>query len=264
MSKLKKRLIPVLLLKNGYLVRSEKFNIHQIIGNPINEVERFNEWNVDELIYIDISRGEDILTKRSDTMIKGAEDPYQLLESVSKTCFMPLTWGGGIKNVGQMKKCFSHGADKVTLNTEAVKRPEIITEASNLYGRQAIVVSIDTILNTDKKHEVVVNGGSETTGLDPVSWAKQAEQMGAGELFLQSVDRDGSGEGYDLDLISKVCDAVKIPVIACSGAGCFEDYAEAIHAGAAAVAAANLWHFKELADRMGKRAMARENIDIRL
>ena len=260
---LRHRLIPILLLKNGLLVRSEQFEIHQIIGNPIYEVQRFNHWNVDELIYLDMTREGDYDLRRDDHKTKGLADPLQILDEVSKTCFMPLTWGGRIRSVDDMRARISRGADKITLNTGAVENPRLITDGAAVFGNQAMVVSIDVRTHADGKREVFTHGGRQSTGLDPVKWAQEVEKIGAGEILLQSINRDGTGEGYDLELIGEVAHAVRIPVIACSGVGRFEDYAKAIKAGAAAAAAANIWHFKELTDRQGKRAMARAGIHVR-
>lgn len=261
---LKKRLIPVLLLQNGLLVRSELFKIHQVIGTPIYEVQRFNEWNVDELIYLDITRSDAYDLRRDDHKVKGLADPLSILDAVSKTCFMPLTWGGRIKTTDQMREIFRRGADKITLNTAAFGSPELITEGSRIFGCQAIVVSIDVLRHRDGRHEVFIEGGCTATGWDPARWAREVEGRGAGEILLQSIDRDGTGTGYDLDLIRSVVSATSIPVIACSGVGRYEQYAEGIRAGASAVAAANIWHFKELSDRGGKRALAKAGIDVRI
>jgi len=261
---LKKRLIPVLLLQNGLLVRSEHFKIHQVIGNPIHEVERFNEWNVDELIYLDITREGAYDLRRDDANIKNISEPLDILREVSKTCFMPLTWGGRIRTLDDMQQRFQRGADKITLNSAALESPSLVSDAAKRFGAQAIVISIDVRRHDDGRCEVMANGGGQGVMKDPVQWAIQMEDAGAGEILLQSIDRDGTGNGYDLDLIEAVCSATTIPVIACSGVGNFEDYADCIDAGAAAAAAANIWHFKELADRQGKRAMARAGIDVRL
>ena len=261
---LKNRLIPVLLLKNGFLVRSEDFSIHQIIGNPIHEVERFNEWNVDELIYLDITRKGDYDQRRSDTKINSLENPLEILDAVSKTCFMPLTWGGRIKTVDDMREHFSRGADKITINSEAVNNPSIIRESSQIFGSQAIVVCIDALRHPNGKYEVMINGKGTQTGKNPADWAKEVEKLGAGEILLQSVDRDGTGKGYDLELIKSVATNTTIPVIALGGVGLFDHYALAIEAGASAAAAANIWHFKELTDLEGKRAMARSGINVRM
>ena len=261
---LKKRLIPVLLLQNGLLVRSELFKIHQVIGNPIHEVQRYNQWSVDELIYLDITRvGETYDLGREDHAIKGLSDPLQILEAVSETCFMPLTWGGRISSIEDMAARFARGADKITLNTAALRNPSLITEGARQFGSQAIVISIDVLRSPDGKTEVYADGGRTPTGRKPEEWAREAERAGAGEILLQSIERDGRGTGYDLDLIRAVAHATSVPVIACSGVGRYEDYVAGIHAGASAVAAANIWHFKEMADRGGKRALAKAGIDVR-
>ncbi len=261
---LKTRLIPVLLLQNGLLVRSEEFSIHQVIGNPIYEVQRFNEWNVDELIYLDITRDDNYDVRRDDHKVKNLGDSLDILEAVSKTCFMPLTWGGRIRDVDDMRRIINGGADKVAVNSQAVRTPELITQGAELFGSQAIVVSVDARRHNDGRHEVFIDGGRTATGLDPAGWAREAEKRGAGEILVQSLDRDGTGRGYDLDLIRAVAEATTIPVIACSGIGRYEQYKEGVAAGAAAVAAANIWHFKELSDRNGKRALARSGVNVRL
>ncbi|MDD5389995.1 MAG: imidazole glycerol phosphate synthase cyclase subunit [Gallionellaceae bacterium] len=261
---LKKRLIPVLLLQNGQLVRSEKFTLHQVIGNPIHEVERFNHWSVDELIYLDISRDDHYDLRRDDKKVRGLSSSLEILTEVSKTCFMPLTWGGRIRSLEQMQAIFAAGADKITLNTQAWREPALITEAARRYGSQAVVVSIDARRHPDGRLEVCVEGGREATGMAPEDWARKVEALGAGEILLQSIDRDGTARGYDLDLIQRVAAATRIPVIALGGVGDFMHYAKGIEAGASAVAAANLWHFKELADRGGKRALARAGVAVRM
>ena len=260
---LKKRLIPVLLLQNGLLVRSELFRTHQIIGNPIHEVQRFNEWNVDELIYLDISRSDEYDLRRDDAKVKGLDHPLAILEAVIRTCFMPLTWGGRVRTVEDMRERFGRGADKVTINSQAVRTPSLITKGAHLFGCQAIVISIDVGRNARGEAEVFVDGGQTPTGLEPIAWAREAERLGAGEILLQVIERDGTGNGYDVDLVRRMAETVGIPLIACSGVGRFEHYEEGIRAGASAVAAANLWHFKELADRLGKRALAKAGVDVR-
>lgn len=260
---LKKRLIPILLLQNGLLVRSELFRIHQIIGTPIYEVQRFNEWNVDELIYLDITRDGDYDLRRDDMKVRGLSAPLEILEAVSKTCFMPLTWGGRIRTVEDMRQCLSRGADKIAINSAAVRTPELITEGARIFGSQAMVVSIDVFRHTDGSAEVFIDGGRTPTGAKPEQWAREMESRGAGEILLQSIDRDGTGRGYDLDLIRAVVSSTRLPVIACSGVGRYEHYVDGIRAGASAVAAANIWHFKELTDRGGKRAMAKAGVEVR-
>ncbi|HEY7314149.1 MAG TPA: imidazole glycerol phosphate synthase cyclase subunit [Gemmataceae bacterium] len=261
---LKHRLIPILLLQNGLLVRSEGFSVHQIIGNPLHEVRRFNEWNVDELIYLDITRDDQYDLRRNDHKVRDLDGPLSILDAVSEMCFMPLTWGGRIRSIEQMRACFRHGADKITLNTAAVRNPQVITDGAKLFGSQAIVVSIDVRRLAPERCEVFIDGGRASTGRDPVAWAREAEDRGAGEILLQSIDRDGTGLGYDTDLIHALASALTIPLIACSGVGTYDHYAAGIHAGASACAAANIWHFKELSDRGGKRALARAGVNVRM
>jgi len=261
---LKVRLIPVLLLKNGLLVRSENFHLHQIIGNPINEVARLNEWSVDELIYLDISRDDAYDLRRDDGKVKGLSEPLQILEVVSKHCFMPLTWGGRIRTLDQIRRIISGGADKVAITSAAVRNPGLISEGANIFGNQAILIGIDVRRHADGTPEVFIDGGRTATGLHPAKWAVEAEKAGAGEILLQSIDRDGVGTGYDLQLIRDVVAATNIPVIALGGVGRFEHYVAGVTAGASAVSAANIWHFKELSDRLGKKALNKAGVDVRL
>lgn len=260
---LKPRLIPVLLLLNGLLVRSQGFNLHQVIGNPINEVQRFNEWSVDELIYIDISQDDSYDLRRDDHRVAGLNSALDILERVSETCFMPLTFGGRIRTVADVHERISRGADKITVNTAALSNPEVVTQAARSYGAQAVVACIDVRRKPDGSTEAFVERGNKPTGMPAAAWARHVRDLGAGEILLQSIDRDGEADGYDVDLIAEVSSAVDIPVIALGGVGRFEDYAEGIKAGASAVAAANLWHFKEHADRGGKRALKRAGVAIR-
>jgi cyclase len=261
---LKKRLIPCLLLQNGLLVRSESFAIHQILGNPIHEVERFNHWSVDELVYLDITRDDTYDLRRDDMKVKTLADPLEILDAVAKTCFMPLTFGGRIRTIDDMRVRFARGADKITLNTAAVDNPDLLAEGARTFGNQAMVVSIDVRRHADGNCEVFVDGGRRATGHDPVWWAKQVEALGAGEIFLTSIDRDGAARGYDLDLVGAVARATSIPIIACGGVGRYEDFAKGINAGASAVSAANIFHFKELSDRNAKRTMKSAGIEVRI
>lgn len=260
---LKVRLIPVLLLMNGRLVRSAGFEAHQIIGDPLHEVRRFNEWKVDELIYLDITREGEYFRGRSDHKVGGFSDPLSILEAVSETCFMPLTWGGRIRTVEDMRQRFSRGADKVTVNTAAVTDPRLISAGARMFGSQAIVLSMD-VRTIDGADQVVTEYGRKPAGISPVEWARRATDAGAGEILIQRVERDGAAIGYDLELIHALASAVTVPVIALSGVGRFEDYAKGVAAGASAVAAANIWHFKEMADLQGKRALAKAGVNVRL
>lgn len=235
-----------------------------MIGTPIYEVRRFNEWSVDELVYLDITRDDVYDLRREDHRVRGLTDPLTILDEVSKTCFMPLTWGGRIRAIDDVRERISRGADKIAMNTAAVRTPELITESARIYGSQAVVVCIDVMRHPDGRTEVFIDGGRTPTGKAPADHAREVEALGAGEILLQSIDRDGTGRGYDLELLRSVTAHARVPVIALGGVGRYEHYVDGIRAGASAVAAANIYHFKELADRGGKRAMAKAGIDVRL
>jgi cyclase len=261
---LKTRLIPCLLLMNGQLVRSERFSLHQVVGNPIHQVERLNAWAVDELIYIDITREGAHGAVRSDQKIKGEDELLDVLHAVSRTCFVPLTFGGRIHTVEDVRARLAHGADKVTINSAAVERPEFISEAAAVAGSQAIIVSIDAKAREDGGWEVHSHNGGEATGLDVVAWAMEAERRGAGEIFLNSIDRDGMGNGYDLALIEAVSEATRIPVIACGGVGRFKHMVDGVRAGASAVSAANIFHFTEHSTQRAKKTLHDAGVPVRM
>ncbi len=252
---IKIRLIPVLLLKDRKLVRSEDFLKHNIIGDPFHEVVRFNEWNVDELIYLIINNlsVEDKKNKKQIT----------LLNKISESCFMPLTFGGQIRTIQDVYDRFQNGADKITLNTIMYENPGLLKETSKIFGKQAIVGSIDYKF-VEGSYKVFVDGGKTATNIDPFEWTKEIEKLGVGEILLQNIDRDGTGKGYDIDTLSKVCSLTSIPVIALGGVGKYEHYIDAVKAGASAVSSANIWHFKEMADYFGKLILKENSIPVRM
>jgi len=259
---LKTRLIPCLVLMNGLLVRSEGFSTHQVIGNPIHQVERFSAWAVDELIYLDITREGAHDLRRDDHKVKGSADLLDILEAVARSCFVPLTFGGGIRTLEDIRARIARGADKVTINTQAVAQPEFVDRAAQVFGSQAIVVSIDA-KERSGGWDVMAGWGRDHTGLDVVEWAREVERRGAGEIFLNSVDRDGMANGYDLDLIRAVSAATRIPVIACGGVGRFKHMVDGVHAGASAVSAANIFHFTEHSTQRAKKTLADAGVPIR-
>ena len=261
---LKTRLIPCLLLKNGLVVRSEEFSFHQVVGNPIHQVERFTSWAVDELIYLDITRDGAYDVRRDDHKFKGSEDLLGIIEHVAARCFVPLTFGGGIRSVADMGARFEHGADKISINSQAVATPELITEGARTYGSQAIVVAIDAKRRDGDGWEAMTRNATHASGLDVVEWARRAEELGAGEIFLNSVDEDGIAEGYDTELIAAVVAATTIPVIACGGVGRFEHLIAGVQAGASAVSAANIFHFTEHSTQRAKRVLAEAGVDVRV
>jgi len=264
---LKNRLIPVLFLKHGWLVRSEQFRYHQNLGNPLTQVGRYNTWNVDELIYIDITPDDHYDILRDDLGGVGYENPRDILDIirlVSKECFMPLTFGGKIRTLEDIRRRLALGADKVTINTQALADPSFITAAAEEFGSQAIIVSIDVLKNDDGTYEVYTQLGQEPTGRTPATWAKEVEERGAGEIFLNSIDRDGMANGYDLDLIRRVVDNTHIPVIACGGVGKHQDFARGIiEGGASAVAAGNIFHFKEMSYPLAKKDLKKVGLNVR-
>ncbi|MDO8594510.1 MAG: imidazole glycerol phosphate synthase cyclase subunit [bacterium] len=263
---LKIRLIPTLLLQHGQLVKSIGFKEYQIIGNPKIAIRFFNAWSVDEIIFLDISRTRDYTTLlRKDYNFKTLETIADIVKESARICFVPLTVGGGIRNLEDMETLFHSGADKVVINTEAVKRPQFITEGARKYGNQAIVVSIDVKRNSTGEYEVFTEHGERPTGLHPVTWAKQAESLGAGEIFLTSIERDGMLGGYDLELTKMVSESVGIPTIACGGVGKWKDLVDGITlGGASAVSAANIFHFTEQSTKHAKRFMREAGIDVRI
>jgi len=259
------RLIPVLLLKDGLIVRSQTFSVHQVIGNPMSTVARLSDWNVDELLILNIGSGALSDLRRDDLhQAYDGSSTINVLAEIAKVCFMPLTFGGGIRTLQDIEDRLINGADKITLNTEAVRNPAFISEAARRFGEQAIVVSIDAFKNATGGYEVAVDGGTVGTGWDPANWAREAQERGAGEIFLNSIDRDGTARGFDLELSQSVTSAVNLPVILCGGVGSYEDLASGLlEGGAAAVAAANIFHFRELSYIHAKEACLAAGVEMR-
>lgn len=222
-----KRIIPCLLLRDEGLVKTVNFKKYTYIGDPINAVKIFNEKEVDELIFLDI-----------DATKKGAEPPYKVIQEIATECFMPFCYGGGIKTVEQIRNIIASGAEKVAINTAAFLNPDLVREAASIFGSSTIVVSIDYKKNLFGKQVVFYNGGKKSTKKDPVAYAIEMERLGAGELLLNSIEKDGVMAGYDLDMLRKVADAVSIPVIACGGAGELGHFKEAFETGGASACAA--------------------------
>ncbi len=221
------RVIPCLLLRNMGLVKTQKFKDPVYVGDPINAVRIFNDKEVDELVFLDIT-----------ATVEGKRPPFDLLAKVAGQCFMPLCYGGGVRSLEDMAQLYSIGIEKVALNTQAVKDASLVRAAADRFGSQSVMVSIDVKKTLFGKYEVVVESGRKRTGLDPVRLAAELQAHGAGELLLNSVDRDGMMEGYDLELIRRVTAAVGIPVVACGGAGKLADLSSAVTAGGASAAAA--------------------------
>jgi len=231
---LKNRVIPCLLLDGNRIVKTVRFQDPVYIGDPVNTVLIFNEKCADELILLDINASR-----------RGAKLNFSLLKTIANQCFMPMCYGGGIQEIDDIKKLTAIGIEKIALNTQAILNPELITQAAKYTGSQSVVVSIDAKKSVLGKYRLHILGGSRPMPMDPADMALLAENAGAGEILITSIDRDGSGTGYDLDLIKKVTAAVKIPVIACGGAGRITDLAAAIkNGGASAAAAGSLFVFQ--------------------
>lgn len=227
------RVIPVLLLKGNGLYKTVKFRNPQYIGDPMNVVRIFNEKEVDELCFLDISA----------TSAK-KEINYKIISEIASECFMPLSYGGGIHSMDQIKKLFNIGVEKVIINSAAHTNTSLISEASAHFGSQSIVGCIDIKKNFLGKYEVHIESGEKNTRKNPVDFAKELQEMGAGEILVNSIDRDGTMKGYDIELVKKISTSLKVPVIACGGAGSIEDLSIVIKEGSAnAVAAGSMFVF---------------------
>lgn len=228
------RVIPTLLIHKGGLVKSVKFKDYKYVGDPINAVKIFNEKEVDEIAVIDIDASRE----------NKAPDINKIAEIASEA-FMPMAYGGGISTIKQIKEILFNGIEKVIINKAAHINPSLISEAANLFGNQSIVVSIDVKKNLFGTYKVYIDNGKKNTGLCPIEFAQKVEKLGAGEILLNSIDKDGTFEGYDVQLINQVCNAVKIPVIAAGGASIINDFKQALINGASAVAAGSMFVFQK-------------------
>jgi len=229
----KNRIIPCLLIKNRGLYKTIKFKDPIYVGDPANALKIFNEKEVDELIVLDI------------TATKEKKKPnFKLLNELASECFMPLCYGGGITSLDEIKTLFNLGIEKVSLNSITYSKPELISEAAKIFGSQSIVGSIDVKKNLFGKYQVYINSGTLNTKKDAVEYAQYLTNLGVGEIFLNSIDRDGIMSGYDIDLIKNVSASVPVPLVACGGAGRIEDFGIAIHqGGASAVSAGSFFVF---------------------
>jgi cyclase len=209
------------------LVKTVKFKDPTYLGDPINIVRIFNDKEVDELVLLDIAATKE-----------GRGPQFELLKDITSECFMPLAYGGGIRTMDHVRLLLSSGIEKIVLNTAAVEQPSLIRTAADYAGSQAVVISMDIRQNGEGRYEVCTRSGTKRTGLDPIAHARAVEGLGAGELFVNLIDRDGSMRGYDISLVRKIADAVGIPVVACGGAGKLQDLADVIKLGGASAAAA--------------------------
>ncbi len=250
---LKNRVIPCLDVKNGRIVKGVNFEHLIDAGDPVTQANFYYEQGADELCLLDVSASEE----NRSTML-------DVVKKVAQTCFIPFTVGGGVCEVQDFSNLLKYGADKVSVNSAAIKSPALISQASNKFGAQCVVVAIDAKKNSLGNYEIFTHGGKKPTGLDAIEWAVAVEKLGAGEILLTSMDQDGTRSGYDLELIKKITSQVSIPVIASGGVGTLEHLADGIKAGASAVLAASIFHFKEYSIQQAKKSLAEKNIAVRV
>jgi cyclase len=251
---LARRIIPCLDVTNGRVVKGVKFQELRDAGDPVECAKAYDAQGADELVFLDITASSD-----------GRSIMHDVVAATAEQCFMPLTVGGGLRTVADIEAMLKSGADKVSLNTAAIKNPDLIREASERFGAQCIVVAIDAKREPDgKSWRVYTHGGRNPTELDAVQWAQRAVELGAGEILLTSMDCDGMKTGYDVPLTRAISDAVTVPVIASGGAGELPHFAEALDAGRAnAVLAASLFHFGELTVPEVKDYLAEHDVPVR-
>ena len=251
---LSRRIIPCLDVTNGRVVKGVKFQELRDAGDPVESAKAYDAQGADELVFLDITASSD-----------GRGIMHDVVARTAAQCFMPLTVGGGLRSIEDIERMLKAGADKVSLNTSAIKNPQLIAAASNRFGAQCIVVAIDARREPDgRSWRVFTHGGRNPTELDAIAWAKRAVELGAGEILLTSMDRDGTKIGYDCELTRGVSDAVSVPVIASGGAGELPHFADAIIDGhASAVLAASLFHFGTLTISHVKDHLATRDIPVR-
>ena len=247
---LTKRIIPCLDVKDGRVVKGINFINLIDAGDPVECAKIYSDLNADELVFLDITASSD----NRKTIV-------DVVRNTAKKVFIPFTVGGGIRTTDDMREILTAGADKISINSSAIKNPNLINEGAKMFGNQCIVVAIDAKREGDS-FKVYINGGRVRTDIDAIEWAKEAEKRGAGEILLTSMDKDGTKSGYDVELTKRVCEAVNIPVIASGGAGKMEDFKEILEYADAALAA-SLFHFKEIAIEDLKDYLENNNIPVR-
>jgi cyclase len=251
---LKVRIIPCLDVKDGRVVKGVNFVNLVDAGDPVEQAKIYDQAGADELCFLDITASHE----NRDTIL-------DVVRRTAEQCFMPLTVGGGVRSLDNIRNLLRAGADKVSIMTAAVKRPEIVREAAEKFGAQCIVVALDAKSVGPDRWEVFTHGGRTPTGVDALAYARQVAALGAGEILLTSMDRDGTRQGFDLTLTRAIADAVPIPVIASGGVGCLEHLRDGVIEGhASAVLAASIFHFGEYTIRQAKEFMARAGIAVRL
>ncbi len=259
----KKRLIPVLLLKNGWLVQSKGFSQYKNLGNPVTAVKRLSEWAADELIYLDISKNEIYDRRREENKYPNRQSFLEIIKDVSLTTFMPLTVGGKINSIKDIEDRLLLGADKITLNSKILDDTNFIKIASKEFGSQCIVASIDVKKNRDE-FRVYSHKNNQITKIDAIEFSKKCQDLGAGEILLNSVDRDGMGNGYELGLLELISKNLSIPVIACGGVSEWDHFSSAFEkTNVDAVAAANIFHFRDQSVFLAKKFLYNKKLNVR-
>ncbi len=251
---LAKRIIPCLDVTNGRVVKGTNFIDLKDAGDPVQIAQKYNDEGADELTFLDITATSD-----------GKDIILPIIEAVANKIFIPLTVGGGIRSIHDVKSLLNAGADKVSINSAAIKNPDLIKEISSYYGSQCLVVAIDAKSVGHNKWNIFTHGGRVDTGIDALEWAKTAQNLGAGEILLTSMDKDGTKSGFDLNLTQAVSTTLTIPVIASGGVGSLQHLADGIKIGKAdAVLAASIFHFGEYTIQQAKKYLAQNNIEIRM
>lgn len=249
---LKLRVIPCLDVKDGRVVKGVNFVSLRDAGDPVEQAILYDQAGADELTFLDITASSD----NRDTIL-------EVVQRTAEKVFLPLTVGGGIRTVQDMRRLLLAGADKCSMNSAAITRPLLITEAAEKFGSQCVVVAIDARQTQSGRWEVFSQGGRKATGLDVVEWAKQVETLGAGEILLTSMDRDGTGKGFDLELLRSVCSAIKLPVVASGGVGELHHFVEGAQAGATGLLAASVFHFGQFRIADVKQALCDAGLPVR-
>lgn len=251
---LAKRIIPCLDVREGKVVKGINFVGIKEVGDPVECAAEYDAQGADEIVFLDITASHE-----------GRGTMLDVVRRTAQKVFVPLTVGGGIRTIDDFRDTLRAGADKVSVNSAAVKNPQLIREAADIFGCQCVVVAIDAKKCPDGHYTVVINGGRIDMGIDAVEWAKKAEELGAGEILLTSMDTDGVKGGFDLDMLNAVCSAVKIPVIASGGCGALEHFTDVFEkTGAAAALAASLFHYKELTVEQVKTELKKHDIPVRM
>ena len=250
---LKVRIIPCLDVKDGRVVKGVNFVDLRDAGDPVEQARLYDREGADELAFLDITASQE----NRDTL-------YDAVKATAEQCFMPLTVGGGVRSVDDIRKLLLAGADKASLNTAAISRPEFVQEAANKFGSQCIVVAIDAKRVAPGRFEIFTHGGRRATGIEAIGWARRMVEHGAGEILLTSMDRDGTRQGFDIALTRAVSDAVSVPVIASGGVGALEHLVAGVVEGhASALLAASIFHFGEFTIRQAKATLRRHGIPVR-